>query len=185
MVQKALLASKTYNEPISMSTNDLEKNYSKDMKLKMFNKIFKSERKLVSSRSLNCLAETQEELNKCNEVTENVNDTINSNLIHGLYERKCKSLNEIYFLQKSVGDGKLEFEHNQKKSISTSKIEKCVRFNDDITVKELNDEYDRRPMPLAKMYYKDQVELSQLREEMRQIQYRIINKIEGKVLLGN
>jgi len=39
-------------------------------------------------------------------------------------------------------------------------------------------------MPLAKMYYKDQVELSQLREEMRQIQYRIINKIEGKLLLG-
>jgi hypothetical protein len=38
-------------------------------------------------------------------------------------------------------------------------------------------------MPLAKMYYKDQVELNQLREQMRQIQYRIINNIEGKVLL--
>jgi len=38
-------------------------------------------------------------------------------------------------------------------------------------------------MPLSKMYYKDHVELNQLREQMNQIQYRIINNIEGKVLL--
>lgn len=64
-------------------------------------------------------------------------------------------------------------------------INKCVRFNEDIKIHELVDDEDRKPMPLARMYYKDHVELSQLREEMKLIQQRILNNIEGKLTLGD
>ncbi|ORX52140.1 hypothetical protein BCR36DRAFT_369516 [Piromyces finnis] len=188
MVQKVIIGG-NFDEPISIQNTISENKYNSlsdiDRQLIKFNKLFRSEKRIMGSKSFNCLSDTQKEENE-NDITKNTNDTVHSNLFHGLYNRRCKSLNEIYFLKKNIERGKLEVKVlNQKKAISTSKIEKCVRFNDDISVKELNDEYDRRPMPLAKMYYKDQVELSQLREEMKQIQYRIINKIEGAVLLGN
>jgi len=149
------------------------------------NKHYKNERKLINSKSFNCLADSQI-FNKMKNVNsnDNNNNAVNNNLVSGLI-KKSKSLNELYYIQKTSELNKKNIEIHTKKSISTSKIEKCVRFNDDIKVHELNDEDDRRPMPLAKMYYKDQVELYQLREEMKRIQYRIINKIEGSLLLGN
>jgi len=179
--QKVLLVS----EPLSLKNEEVIEKFRSladlDKRKKMFNNVFKSERKIVTSKSFNCLSDTENLIS-----TDNTNDAIKTNLISGLYNRRSKSYNEIYFLKKSINRNNMENQLlSKKKAISTSKIEKCVRFNDDIKVQELNDEYDRRPMPLAKMYYKDQVELSQLREEMKQIQYRIINKIEGKVLLGN
>jgi len=144
----------------------------------------KNERKIVNSKSFTCLSDSQICFKMKNDNDDNNNNAVNNNLITGLI-KKSKSLNELYYIQKTNERNKKDIEIHKKKAISTSKIEKCVRFNDDIKVHELNDEDDRRPMPLAKMYYKDQVELYQLREEMKQIQYRIINKIEGNVLLGN
>jgi len=145
----------------------------------------KNERKLINSKSFTCLSDSRffDNMKNINK-NDNNNNAINNNLVTGLI-KKSKSLNELYYIQNTSEHNKKDIEIHKMKSISTSKIEKCVRFNDDIKVHELDDEDDRRPMPLAKMYYKDQVELYQLREEMKLIQYRIINKIEGSLLLGN
>jgi len=168
----------------TIADNDEMNNVSEiDKKKKLFDKIFKSERKIVSSKSFNCLSDSTEFEDATNI---KINDSFynNKNIINGIF-RKSESMNEIFYLKKSIKRNALEVQLNRNRAISTSKIEKCVRFNDNIKIHELNDDDDRRPMPLAKMYYKDQVELNQLREEMKQIQYRIMNKIEGKVLLDS
>eukprot|EP00833_Pecoramyces_ruminatium_P008141 jgi/Orpsp1_1/1182173/evm.model.c7180000080175.1 len=178
MVQNLLLT----KEPslTELMEKDGKKNFDESAaKKKMFENVFNNERKIVSSKSFNCLADKS---NKEEESAKNNNnDSVNNILSEA---RKSKSLSELYYLKTTIDKCTIEIGLTKHKAVSTGKIDKCVRFNDEITITELNDEYDRRPMPLAKMYYKDQVELSQLREEMRQIQYRIINKIEGKLLLG-
>ncbi|ORX84394.1 hypothetical protein BCR32DRAFT_325968 [Anaeromyces robustus] len=176
-------------EPVALKNDIIGDNIKKyrsttdiDMKKEIFDKIFKSEKKIATSKSFNCISDTSKEVNEIEISNNNCNDNINYNQLSG-YGRKSKSMNEIYYMEKTIENCNLGIELIKTKAISTSKIEKVVRFNDDIKIHELREEVDRRPMPLAKMYYKDQVELNQLREEMKQIQYRIINKIEGKVLL--
>jgi len=177
MVQSVLLIT---SEPCNIQNINDKQNEELNLNKSLLDKKFNNGRKIVSSKSLNCLSDPKSFKN----IVSNDNNVINNNLVNGLI-RKSKSLNELYYIQKTNDHNKKDIEINKKKAISTSKLEKCVRFNDEIKIHELNVEVDRRPMPLAKMYYKDQVELIQLREEMKQIQYRIINKIEGNVLLGN
>jgi len=180
MVQSVLLLT---SEPCNIQNINDKQNEASELNLNksLLDRKFNNGRKIVNSKSLNCLSDSQ----SCfKDIISNDNNIINNNLVTGLI-RKSKSLNELYYIQKTNDRNKKDIEINKNKAISTSKLEKCVRFNDEIKIHELSVEVDRRPMPLAKMYYKDQVELIQLREEMKQIQYRIINKIEGNVLLGN
>ncbi|KAG4106847.1 hypothetical protein H8356DRAFT_386663 [Neocallimastix lanati (nom. inval.)] len=181
MIQSSILTKEPFVDEKVIGTDDKRNNTETTNKI-----IFSSKRKIFYSQSFNCLQDiplnTIENTNTNNNNNDLVKENNNNNLLSGL-RRRCNSLNEIYFLQKTIDKCTINLKINSQKANSTGKIDKCVRFNDNITITELNDEYDRKPMPLAKMYYKDQVELNQLREQMRQIQYRIINNIEGKVLL--
>lgn len=96
-----------------------------------------------------------------------------------LNNRNCLSMNIIEEMNKGKS---LDLQYLQ---YSNNSLSKRVRFDDDIKIHELNDDEDRKPMPMAKMYYKDNVELIQLREEMKLIQHRILNKLEGKLTLGD
>ncbi|KAG4098889.1 hypothetical protein H8356DRAFT_364984 [Neocallimastix lanati (nom. inval.)] len=177
MVQKSILSKESFSFPEGITeTVDKKSMAEETSKKRLFENIFKTSGNLVYSKSLNCLPDVQKNNTENNG---NNNDNVS---IKGL-GRKYKSLNELYFLNKQINKFTFQIELNKNRANSTSKIDKCVRFNDDIIINELNDEYDRKPMPLAKMYYKDQVELYQLREQMKQIQYRIINNIKGNVLL--
>jgi len=168
MVQRFLLANEV---TITKAIVQEDENGELPNKKAIYEKLLFKDNKITSSMSFNCLIENEFSNNKNN------NDSIDS-------IRSVKTFNNIYNIKEAENKSIKEFEISKNKAISTSKIDKCVRFNDDIKITEINDEYDRRPMPLAKMYYKDEVELLQLREEMKQIQYRIANKIEGKLLLG-
>jgi len=168
MVQRFLLANEV---TITKAIVQEDENGELPNKKAIYEKLLFKDNKITSSMSFNCLIENEFSNNKNN------NDSIDS-------IRSVKTFNNIYNIKEAENKSIKEFEISKNKAISTSKIDKCVRFNDDIKITEINDEYDRRPMPLAKMYYKDEVELLQLREEMKQIQYRIANKIEVKLLLG-
>jgi len=178
MVQKSILIKESFSFPerITDAAGKRSMITEEVIKKRLFEDVFKIERKLVYSKSLNSLLDVQKNNTENNSIN-------NNNYSVKVFGRKYKSLNELYFLNKQINKCTVQIKLNRNRAISTSKIDKSVRFNDDITINELNDEYDRKPMPLAKMYYKDQVELIQLREQMKQIQYRIINHIEGKVLL--
>jgi len=84
--------------------------------------LLNAERKIMYSRSCNCLQDIP--LNNIENTNDNNNDLVKgqeNNLLSGL-GRRCKSLNEIYFLQKTIDKCTIDLEINSQKLIQQVKL---------------------------------------------------------------